>query len=435
MKRSTLFILSVVVSFFMIAPDFAQRAIRQSVSSSKPKSFFEAGFWDNWFVGATGGVSLYFGEDDRYNPDGVLKMLTPNIKLSVGKWLRPSYGLRLQAEGAWLKGWNDGVDVEGVYTWGKYVVGPLGDDPHYDPVKYDSHTKWDSEGKGYYQQMRYFDTHLDFMVNLINLWKEYDPNRPVDVLVYAGVGWAHNFSFRGIPRDDEMVGKFGSILDVRLSDRLSGILELQGSLINEAFDGQVGGRGVSGLNRTAEGYASLTAGVTYRLRNTFTKYEYIDPEVVKELNNKVNDALDENKRLQEQLGEYCPKDSCDKLREQLLQMQQQKPCKERMYVVVQYVIDKWYVRSSEMYKLEEIADFMNKHPEVKISVTGYADVKTAYPAYNMKLGERRANEVVRLLTQKFGISRDRINAKSMGDTVQPFRENARNRAVIAFDVE
>jgi Outer membrane protein and related peptidoglycan-associated (lipo)proteins len=430
MKRSTSIILSVVVLSLMASSVFAQRAIRQSETSSKPKSFFEAGFWDNWFVSATGGVNHYFGEDDNYNPDGFFGAITPNIKLSVGKWLRPSYGLRLQTEGMWLKGWNDGLNYEGVYTWNKLINdGSQGSDPvlNFNPPK-------DKDGKGYYQRMRYMDLHLDFMINLINLWKEYDVNRPLDVYFYAGVGWAHMFEHKGIPTDNEIIGKLGTVLNIKLTDRLSGNIELQNTLVNEAFDGQIGGRGISNHNRTYEGYASLTAGFSYRLQNTFTKYDYVDPEVVKELNAKANDALADNKRLQERLDEFCPKDSCDKLRQQL-QDALSKKCKERLYVVIQYVIDKWNVRSSEMYKLEEIVDFMKKHPEVNISVTGYADIKTANPTYNQKLSEKRANEVIRMLTTKFKVSKDRIKSKGLGDSIQPFKENERNRAVIALDLD
>ncbi len=430
MKRFISIYISMVMSL-MVSSGFAQRAIRQSDAANKPKSFFESGFWDNWFVGLSGGISSYFGEDDRKNPDGFFKTLTPNVKLSVGKWLRPSYGLRLQTEGAWLRGWNDGLNDETIYTWNKLV---FNNSLLYDKVL-DYNPKRDKKGIGYYQDMRYMDLHVDFMVNLINLWKEYNVNRPVDIILYGGAGWAHMFYYKGIPEDNEVVGKMGALLNVKLTDRLSGTLELQGSLVNEAFDGQIGGRGLTmNENRTMEGYGSLTAGISYRLLNRFTKYDYIDPEVVKELNARVNDMLEENKRLQEKIAEYCPKDSCDKLRQQLQEALDRK-CRERLYVVVHYVIDKWNVRTSEMYKLEEIADFMKRHPEVTISVTGYADVKTAFPSYNLRLGERRAYEVVRILTQKLGIDKNRIKSKSLGDTVQPFLENERNRAVIAFDIK
>jgi outer membrane protein OmpA-like peptidoglycan-associated protein len=89
----------------------------------------------------------------------------------------------------------------------------------------------------------------------------------------------------------------------------------------------------------------------------------------------------------------------------------------------------------EMYKLDDIVRFMIQYPDVHISVTGYADVQTAYPAYNLKLGEERANEVIRVLTILYGMDADRISGKSLGDTVQPFRVNDSNRVVIAIDVE
>jgi outer membrane protein OmpA-like peptidoglycan-associated protein len=70
-----------------------------------------------------------------------------------------------------------------------------------------------------------------------------------------------------------------------------------------------------------------------------------------------------------------------------------------------------------------------------ISVTGYADVQTAYPVYNLKLKEERTNEIIRVLTILYGMDDDRISGKSMGDTVHPFEVNDSNRVVIAIDVE
>ena len=107
---------------------------------------------------------------------------------------------------------------------------------------------------------------------------------------------------------------------------------------------------------------------------------------------------------------------------------------EKLKVIVYFIIDKWEVRQSEMYKLDEIAKFMAKYPRVRVSISGYADVQTAYPAYNMRLSERRANEVARILTTRYGIDRSRLRVGFYGDTVQPFDINELNRAVIAFDI-
>jgi outer membrane protein OmpA-like peptidoglycan-associated protein len=83
--------------------------------------------------------------------------------------------------------------------------------------------------------------------------------------------------------------------------------------------------------------------------------------------------------------------------------------------------------------LEEIADVLNTHPEIKsIEVQGHTDNQGA-PAYNMKLSESRAQAVVDALV-KLGVDPLRLQAKGYGDT-KPLAPNvtqfnrARNRRV------
>ena len=73
---------------------------------------------------------------------------------------------------------------------------------------------------------------------------------------------------------------------------------------------------------------------------------------------------------------------------------------------------------------------MNQHPEVNVVVTGYADKKTAYPEYNMKLSERRSKAVSQALVEKYGINPARVSINWSGDRIQPFTVNEWNRVVI-----
>ena len=65
------------------------------------------GFWDNWFVTAGGGAQIYFGESDTYGSIG--KRLAPALDISVGKWITPAVGVRLQYSGLQAKGWTHGL--------------------------------------------------------------------------------------------------------------------------------------------------------------------------------------------------------------------------------------------------------------------------------------------------------------------------------------
>lgn len=80
---------------------------------------------------------------------------------------------------------------------------------------------------------------------------------------------------------------------------------------------------------------------------------------------------------------------------------------------VLYGVDEWQVTDEEMDKVKAVARVMKDNSNVKIKVVGFADY-TGSDAYNMKLSERRANEVKRLLTKKYGIAEDRITVDFKG---------------------
>lgn len=72
-------------------------------------------------------------------------------------------------------------------------------------------------------------------------------------------------------------------------------------------------------------------------------------------------------------------------------------------------------------KLDAYADYMKRHPEDSIIITGYTDDRGA-AAYNQKLSQKRANAVKKYLEEK-GISGDRITAEGKGEA-NPVADNS-----------
>lgn len=64
-------------------------------------------------------------------------------------------------------------------------------------------------------------------------------------------------------------------------------------------------------------------------------------------------------------------------------------------------------------KLIIIAKVLHKNPEVNVEVIGYAD-QNGNADYNKKLGERRANTVVKFLVDVYGIDQGRLHAQTAG---------------------
>ena len=60
-----------------------------------------------------------------------------------------------------------------------------------------------------------------------------------------------------------------------------------------------------------------------------------------------------------------------------------------------------------------IAKIMKNNPNIKVDVVGYAD-QVGDPDYNKKLGEKRANAVVKFLTDAYGIDESRMTVKTEG---------------------
>jgi outer membrane protein OmpA-like peptidoglycan-associated protein len=80
-----------------------------------------------------------------------------------------------------------------------------------------------------------------------------------------------------------------------------------------------------------------------------------------------------------------------------------------------------YIKSEAHPLLDEVATILEKNPQIKVEIQGYAD-NTGTAEYNQWLSERRAKRVMDYLVSK-GIARERLQAKGYGST-RPVASNA-----------
>jgi OOP family OmpA-OmpF porin len=80
-----------------------------------------------------------------------------------------------------------------------------------------------------------------------------------------------------------------------------------------------------------------------------------------------------------------------------------------------------YMKSEAHPLLDEVATILEKNPQIKVEIQGYAD-NTGTAEYNQWLSERRAQRVMDYLVSK-GIARERLQAKGYGST-RPVASNA-----------
>lgn len=97
--------------------------------------------------------------------------------------------------------------------------------------------------------------------------------------------------------------------------------------------------------------------------------------------------------------------------------------------------DKSVVKPQYHGEIEAVAKLMQEFPEAAVEVQGHTD-STASDAYNMRLSQRRADAVVKILVNKFGIAASRVTSKGYGES-QPVADNktaegrAKNRRTVA----
>jgi outer membrane protein OmpA-like peptidoglycan-associated protein len=97
--------------------------------------------------------------------------------------------------------------------------------------------------------------------------------------------------------------------------------------------------------------------------------------------------------------------------------------------------DKYNIRPSEAPKIQAIVDFLKQNSNFLAGLDGHTDPRGT-DAYNMRLGQRRADAVAAALVGA-GISRDRLRAASFGKRDRNCTENSeecfqRNRRVEVF---
>lgn len=408
-------------------------------------------FKDNWTVSVGAGAQMLFGIDD--DKGSFSDRITAAPQISISKYFSPIWGLRINLTGGSLHGFNDGQF--GTYVkWnhgtknylGQSVVGTPGYpnttasanmltwDPTWnyrwnlkDPTVYQEMIGENNgtyfwrpgqRGELYMDHVRYFQFNVDFMFDLFNLVGNYNPKRFFELTPFAGVGFYNAFSYMGNDNIMLVGAHAGLISKFRLNDRFALHAELSGSVVGDSFDGQIGD------HKSMDGIGQATLSLAVKLGKTqWEVAEPMDYKLINKLNNEVN-VLRET--LANQKCPTCPPPPAP------VEVRQQQPVQDIKFLPdpVFFRIDKSVIDQSEWGKIEKAANYLFKNPDANVVVTGYADKKTAYPAYNMKLSERRAKIVAKALIEQYGINPGRVSINWSGDRIQPFTVNEWNRVVI-----
>ena len=337
-------------------------------------------FKSHAFITLQGGAQYTLGEAKFKD------LISPNVQLGIGYQFNPWFAARIQGNGWQSKGgWNGFCATQG-------------------SAPYTNTYKWNYVAPG-----------LDLMFDLTNAFGGWNPGRFLSVVLFVGGGaniaWKNdeanaiaanvkqldNYNLQYIWDGTKVrpFGRGGLQLGFRLSDAVSLLLEGNANILGDKYNSKYGDN--------PDWYFNALAGLRINLgktKTTETKDVYRDVVVY--------DTI--YKYIQEPVI----------------------PKKEQIRRDVFFTINSTVITDAEMQKVKEIAEYLNKYPEAKVVVSGYADKGTGNERINARLAAQRADVVVNTLKKDYGIDEGRITYDSYGDKVQPFEENDLNRVSICI---
>lgn len=352
-----------------------------AANAQEANAYYTKKWTDNIFVGAGVGAMSTF--NDGMNT-------TFNFNISVGKYITPVWGTRLQFGGFQQK-------------IGEQKTGFAGD------------------------TQTSLEFNLDGMVNLTNLLGGNNPERAFDVYGFAGptlnIGkaWNQTISINSTTTGDWENGYVTSVTTDRSFEaegtkaRIGATAGL-GLAYNINSNWAVNAEARFGITPSvfgaasdynkAEGTGRFTIGATYTIGGKkFTKAgeakiieKVVEKEVIKEVPVEV---------IKEVIKEAPGKSSA----------------------AIFFKIGKAVISPEGMVNVKVMAKVMKENPTTKYKVTGFADKGTGSAATNQTLSEKRAQAVYDALIAE-GVSADRLEKVAMGGTDPLFEKAYLNRVVI-----
>ncbi|WP_353334256.1 OmpA family protein [Bacteroides sedimenti] len=348
---------------------------------NQEKALKQYGFWDNWFIQGQIGGQYTFSEDYKWSSFG--DKLTPTAALNIGKFFSPETGARLQ-----LGGW----------TSGNYL--------HFTNHAYN---------------VNYLNVNADALFNLTNIFLPYKEDRVFNLYGILGVGYVHGFrdSDENLHATNSLAPRLGLQADFRLNKAWSLNIEANGNLLRDNFNNN------NYAGTSNDGTLNVLAGVTYRFgKRGFATVNAENPALIQSLNDEIN-----AQRAKAEEYKAC----CEKKSAEPKTIIKEVPIAQNAQLnsMVSFRIGKATIDPSQEANLYNVAQFMKSNKDAKVIIASYCDAKTGTPAFNQKLSEKRSAAVVKVLTEKYGIDKNRFIVENNGDKQQPFADNnAWNRVTI-----
>ena len=345
-------------------------------------------FGDNWFIGVGGGINILWNEG--LSADNL--KIAPSIDANFGKWFTPSIGMRAGYQGINAQVWSPTASV----------LGP----------------KMDTDKQMYLQKLGYMYVHGDFLWNISNALGGYKQTRFWDFVPYLHAGYFRSYGLDGTDfADNEIAGGAGLLHNLRLAERLDLIVDMRATVVNGRVRGSTG---VAVLPTVTMGLAvDLGWPAFVRTSTVLAEVEtaFVDQIAALEAAalalEMANVSLqEENAALTASNGKLGKEVKALKAKAEKSAFSVTEFFDEMTPAVVYFNIGKTVLDDKEMQHMDFIAknilEKVDQQTKIHITVAGTADGTTGTLKRNQYLSKARGEYVMNLLTQKYGIAKDRI---------------------------
>lgn len=382
----------------------------------------------NYFFQLQAGVSHSMSENVRFYP--FFQAERPAFSFSVGKFFFPQFGLRLSF--GWInqvsfvdknvrKNMPPGYKPEYTFKMGQVFLDGLFDmHSFFCGVKEDRRFSIIAVlGLGYLRTFGFSDMATqwnDRHKYLIGVLGENYRNKVENYIDENGNpqtrrAYAYEVNTKS---GNYFAGHVGLIANYKISDAWDISLEATFNGTDDAYNGVR-------CRRVYDSYVNVEAGISYHIKDPRGsrryRYSYLtDADRVMSINRTIIETGDSLSLAEIPLHQ---------VKENIIDFE------ETLQTTVEFNIDKAIISDAQKQNVYSVSAFMQSHPDHKLTIVGYADVQTAYPAYNMQLSRQRAENVYNMLVNECKIDPTRLKVEWKGDTEQPYQlVNEWNRAVI-----
>lgn len=280
--------------------------------------------------------------------------------------------------------------------------------------------------------------------NLSNLFGGYKGEpRSFELIALGGFGWGHRY---GNSELEALTSKIGLDFAINLGKDKDIQVFAEPSITWDILGSEEVLNVLDYHNNRA--HLSFKLGLNYKFKNSNGKHNFSieqlrDQSEIDDLNARINDLRGTIAATEANANRaLAVKDEeINRLKKEL------EECQNRPTTVVEQVVKqtanlqptvvfgqgKSTVEKSQEANISLIANYMKKHPEAKVKISGYASPE-GNPELNQKLSEARAEAVKNVLVKKYKISADRLETEGLGATDKLFDEVEFNRVATFTDL-